>query len=1214
MFFTIFRYELRHWMRQPSVYVYAAIFLFASAGAMAARAGIFGEQITEPGFEILANAPLQLQEMGSFFLKLLLFLLPAVIGVSVHRDFKSNMYAVLYTYPFTKRSYLLAKFFSSFLVLMLITTTIGFGFYIGARLPGVDQALVGPFRAMAYLQLYLVYIIPNVLLFGGVVFAVVALSRNTYAGFITLIILFFIQMLAGSLLSSMDNRWLAAVLDPLGQKAALYSTRYWTFGERNELLPPVWGPVIYNRLTWLGISALIFGLGYKKFSLHHQPLSLWGGKYRRERKRERERKRSDNFGGIFKWSLPEVACDFSFGQQLAATWRLSAAEFAHILKSRLFLSILAGGILMVFFQQAELSPAYGFRLLPVTWKMLKVPAFLFLGVIHLLTFLYAGMLVHRARMASMDQLVDASPAPGWVLLMSKCLALVKMQAVLLALIIAGGAMVQACNGYYRFEIGLYLFHLYGLYLPGLVVWAFASLFVQTLFTNPYMGLFLLILGSTGITGLPELGVEHPVFRFNTAPEFTYSEMDGFGASLPPYFLYKFYWALGGLALLMGALLFGRRGLVFSFAERLSLAGERFRGPAGAALLVFFTGFLGLGLAIYYEDKYQYGKINSTEEEEQWMADNERKYKRYESTVQPRITAVKLDVALFPATRNFTAAGTYTLVNRSARTIDTILANYSYDEQTTYRLDRPARLLSRDTFICFDIHLLDEGLAPDDSLKMYFEVRNEPNSLFRSSSPVKQNGAFFTNEIFPGLGYRPIELGNNARRARYGLPPRKNDKPYPSDSTALYNSYSSRDSDWITFEATVSTSEDQVAIAPGYLQREWVDNGRRFFYYKMDSKIKGYYGFNSGRYDVKKDKWRGVGLEIYHHPAHVYNLNSMMRGMKGALAYNSRYFGPYQHRQARIIEFPLTLGGFATTFANSIPFSEAQFLTDVREQSIDFPFYIAAHEMAHQWWGNQLIPADVLGAKMLTESMAEYTALKVLEKEYGKDKVRRFLRFNLDLYLKGRGRESRRERPLIYAKPQQEYITYRKGALAFYALSDYIGEEKLNATIKSYLDEVRFQEAPYTTSLEMLSHIRQAVPDSLSYLIEVFFETITLYDNRLEKVEVKPLGGGRHQVDIEFIVSKYRNDEQGNRVFGERLSYRPAGLEAPIHSLPLADYVEIGIFGEGHAELYLRKHKVTRIQNRVRLIVNGTPQAVAVDPYYKLIDASPDDNWSPLIEF
>ena len=226
---------------------------------------------------------------------------------------------------------------------------------------------------------------------------------------------------------------------------------------------------------------------------------------------------------------------------------------------------------MVFFQQAEMSPPYGFRTLPATWKMLRIPAFLFLGVIHLLTFLYAGMLVQRARLARMDQLVDASPLPNWTLLLSKLVALVMMQIGLLSLIMIAGVVVQALNGYYQFEAGLYLFQLFGLYLPGLIIWALAALFVQTLFTNPYLGLFLLILGSMGVAGLPDLGVEHFVFRYNLAPEFSYSALDGFGATLAPWLLYKSYWMLAGLFLLMGALLLWIRGIPVSFSDRLAIA-------------------------------------------------------------------------------------------------------------------------------------------------------------------------------------------------------------------------------------------------------------------------------------------------------------------------------------------------------------------------------------------------------------------------------------------------------------------------------------------------------------------------------------------------------------------------------------------------------------------------------------------------------------------
>ena len=1248
MFSAIFQYELRHWRRQPSIYAYATVLLLASAGAMAAQAGIDGEGAAVPGMEALANSPAQLQEMAGFFMKLILFVIPAIAGASAYRDFRSNFHLLLYSYPLAKSSYWLAKFSSAFIVLALVASSVGFGFFIGARLPGANPALVGPFRPEAYLQLYLVYLLPNVLLFGAVVFTLVALSRNIYAGFIAIVLLFFMQMLAGSLFAGQDSRFLYALLDPFGQEASFYYARYRTLTERNELLLPVKGIVLYNRLLWLGIAAAVFGWGYKRFSFHHQSLSFgwWcvksvdpfsgpGGPLSicaesstnlihhpfGLRKKKQGRILEKKPGSIAKVELPAARYEYAFRQQLITAWRLAMADFRYILTSRLFIAILAAGLLAIFFQQAEMSPQYGFRTLPVTWKMLRIPTYLFLGVVHILTFLYAGMLAHRARIARIAQLVDIAPVPNWVFLLSQLMALIAMQAILLLLVMIAGVSVQLGQGYYRLEIGLYLFQLFGLYLPGLIIWAFAALFVQTLFASPYLGLFLLALGSMGVMGLPELGIHHHVFRFNSAPEFAYSALDGFGATLPAWLLYKSYWMLGGLCLLAGAWLFWVRGLSFSFSERLAITRTRFKGIAAVAILCLLLAFLSLGFSIYYEDNYLYGKINTPQEEERWKAENEKKYKKYEYRIQPRITAVKINMDMFPETRDFKAAGQYTLVNRSAQVIDTLLVHYSYDETTVYRLGQPARCLSRDTFICFDIHLLEQGLAPGDSMQLYFETKNEPNSLFRTSSPVNFNGTFIADDVFPGLGYRPIELSGNGKRAKYGLPPLPAERPHPSDSAALRNSYSSRDADWIAFEATVSTSADQVALAPGYLQREWQENGRRYFQYKMDSRIKDYYGFNSGRYNVLMGQWNGVSLEIYHHPGHEHNLDNMMEGLKGALAYNSRHFGPYQHRQARIIEFPVTVGQFATTFANSIPFSEIHFITDTRhEGAIDFPLYIAAHEMAHQWWGNQLMPADVPGAKMLTESMAEYTALKVLENKYGKAGVRRFLKLNLDWYLRGRAKERKQERPLLFAEPGQDYIHYRKGALVFYAMSDYLGENNLNRAIKTYLDEVRFQEAPYTTSRDMLRHIRRGTPDSLSYLLRDLFETVTLYDNRITDVEAAPLGNGAYQVDIGFVISKYRIDGKGQISFEEEGAAALPDEEgnSPVRSLPLADYIEIGIFGKEGAsgekeELYLRKHKAARIHNKIRIVVDNQPAAVAVDPFFKLIDAEPGDNWRGIAE-
>src|ERR1700761_5447231 len=118
--------------------------------------------------------------------------------------------------------------------------------------------------------------------------------------------------------------------------------------------------------------------------------------------------------------------------------------------------------------------------------------------------------------------------------------------------------------------------------------------------------------------------------------------------------------------------------------------------------------------------------------------------------------------------------------------------------------------------------------------------------------------------------------------------------------------------------------------------------RRYFHYKMDSKILNFYSFLSARYLVKKEKWNDVNLEIYYQKGHEYNLDDMFNGMKKALSYYSANFSPYQHRQVRILEFP-RYATFAQSFPNTIPFSEGiGFIADVHDtgsSGVDYPFNV-----------------------------------------------------------------------------------------------------------------------------------------------------------------------------------------------------------------------------------------------------------------------------------
>ncbi|MFD1015212.1 ABC transporter permease/M1 family aminopeptidase [Winogradskyella rapida] len=1211
MFSTIFFHELKFWLKMPVTYIYMAIFFVIAVFMAATTAGIFDSITATTGSSRIVNAPLGVNGLFNGLAILIFFLFPSIIGASINRDFKSEMHSILYSYPFTKANYLFAKFFSAIVVVSLIVMTIGVGMVIGYRLPGTNADLIIPFDFQSYLNTYWLFILPNILLFGAIVFAVVTFSRNIAAGFITVILLLFVQRITDNFLYDQDYRYLASLFDPFGSSAVSYYTRYWTVYEQNELHIPIKEVIMYNRLLWLGIASLIFGIVFKLFSFSQNAMSF---SFFRKKKGERATKR--NFGGIVKIDLPKVSYDYSFIQNLKATWKIAQVEFKYIVKSWAFISIVLVGLIIVLVALSEAGSQVGASSYPRTWLMLQGGG-IFVIAINICTFLYAGMLVNRSKIANINGLEDVTPIPNWSLFASKFIALVLMQILLLSVIMVAGILFQLYQGYFDIELGLYIKELFGLKLINYVIWACLALMVQTLIRNPYLGLFVLLVLSIGIPLLSLAGIEQPLFKYNDDSGFSYNDMNGYGESLPRYMFYKLYWTLGGLVLMLIAALFWVRGLPSSFSERIEIANARFKTTFAITFVAVLVGFFLLGYTIYHETNIQNDRYSSKEQEE-LRVNWEKKYKKYEAYAQPRIIAVDVDLDLFTEAQNFEASGRYTMINKTEQGIDSIFLNYN-DYDSTFKFNKDNNLVSEDTLYNFNIYQLKQTLQPGDSLRLEFTVKNKPNTLFLNNSPVIKNGTFVSNmELFPNLGYNGGELTDDKTREKYGLAPNQL-KPHPSDSTALGNTYLSKDSDWIDFETTVSTTEGQIAIAPGYLQKEWVKEGRRYFHYKMDSKILNFYAYNSAEYEVKKDKWKDVDLEIYYHKGHEYNLESMMDGMKASLAYNSENFSLYQHKQLRIVEFPS--GGFAQSFPNTIPFSgDAGFIADVEDSEdgdLNYTYAITVHEVAHQWWAHQVIGADVLGATMLSESLSEYVALKVLEKELGKPQMRKFLKRALDDYLFQRTFESKREKPLMY-NDGQGYIRYQKGSLVFYALSDYIGETVLNAALKTYVEKVKFQEPPYTTSIDMVNHIKAVTPDSLQYVIKDMFETITLYDNSIKNVSSTALDNGQYKVDIEFEVSKYRNDEKGKQLFSEpgrdSISYVPEGRTKPILSLPLQDYIDVGVFTSHNVDgkmeekqLYLKKHKITAIHNTISIIVDEKPTEVGVDPYNKLIDRNSVDN-------
>lgn len=1168
MFKQIFKHELLYWLRRPITYIYFVVFFTFAFVTMIGMAGFFDSPPADASkLTRVINSPYEINYMLQYFTKVFMFFLPAIIGASIYKDYKYRMHSIVYTFPIDKFSYLLGKFLSAFCIVTVISFSVGIAFFVGEHMPGLHENRTGAMSIAGYLQAYLVYVLPTLFFFGAVIFALVTLTRNIYTGFIAVIVLFLFQLIVENVLGGTGYVYAMSILDPFAQTTMAYDIQDWTLLDRNTRVIPISTVVVLNRVFWLLVSLGTFVMLYRRFSFNEHGLSF------SLKKQQGKTLPGKNLSKVSKVKLSSVTYDFSWKQQLKTIWQLSEIDAIYIVKNRMFLVLVFFGILAVLFAIAKVTNFEDIALLPITRVVLTIPSLFFTMIMSITTFLYAGMLVHRSRIAKMDQLVDSTPLSNGVFLFSKVLALLKMQIILLFILMIAGMIIQLYNGYYNFEVGLYLFQLYAVIFPVLIIWSFAAVFVQTLFRNTYLALFVLVIGWLGVGAMPQAGINSKLLRFNSPHDTNYSDMNGYAETLAPYFLVEGYWFAFGLILLMFALLLWFRGLPESFKERLKQAKARLNPAVISILGISLLCFVVLGFKIHKAEQEVKWDSVSSDVQKNMLENFKKEFEQYGKIVQPRITAMKLQLEIFPERNSFEAGGSYMLVNKSKKAIDTLLVKTGFDEITEIELQNSARIISQDTLMKFQMLKLKRPLLPSDSMRLNFKVRNTNNTLFERNSNVLKNGTFLLNDLFPRLGYSFDK-----------------EQKHPSDSTALKNNYGTIDSDLIDFEAIVSTSKDQIAIAPGYPVKEWAENDRRYFQYKTSNKIKYILGTNSGQFEIEKVNYRGVELEIYYHPGHTYNLQQMMDGLKAALDYNTKYFSPYQHKQARIIEFPDSEGFYATTMANSIPMSEIRFIanSNTSDDKVDLAFYAAAHELTHQWWGNQVVGADALGARMLSESITEYITLNIYRDKYGEAVAMQFLEQQRKRYLKGRANATNEEPPLSLAAEQQ-YIFYGKGAMAFNVMRHYLGEQKLNEVLKDFLENYRLQEEPpYPTSLELIKCLKQVTPDSLQYTINDLFETVTFYDAKIEKAEVLTVENERYKLKLDFLVKKYVDGDQENH-------------------LPLNGFLEIGVFNQDGELLVTKSNKVTAGKNIMEIELSKKPSKVVLDPNYLLIDKNIDDN-------
>ena len=236
--------------------------------------------------------------------------------------------------------------------------------------------------------------------------------------------------------------------------------------------------------------------------------------------------------------------------------------------------------------------------------------------------------------------------------------------------------------------------------------------------------------------------------------------------------------------------------------------------------------------------------------------------------------------------------------------------------------------------------------------------------------------------------------------------------------------------------------------------------------------------------------------------------------------------------------------------------------------------------------------------MVVETLAQYSALMLMEKRYGPQVMRRFLKYELDNYLRNRGSERIAEMPLMRVE-NQGYIHYRKGSLVMYALKDYLGEDTVNRALRKLIDNHAYHYAPYTTSLDLIRYLREeAGTEEQQSLITDLFERIVLFDLQVEETTVSEKPDGRFEVEIKVAARKFEADGEGRET-----------------ELPLDLSIDVGAFNKNpdearpgeEPEIYLEKHRIDQPETVITLNLDEKPTHVGIDPYNKLVDRNSEDN-------
>jgi len=1211
MFSKIFLFEIQNRIRTPAVYLYFAAVLLFTMFAFSTGSLPVGEKEH-------INSPYLITFWCCGMTMMMMLISSSVMGTALYRDIEYQTKDYYLTYPITKNGYFWGRYLGSFTFMILIALAVPIAIYlstyIGPLTGKTVPAQYGPNRFIYYLYPFLIIAIPNIFFTSSLFYGLVAITRNVKVIYFGGILLFLFYFIALFFLDHTTNTTVIGISDPFGLNGVRFQMNNSSTSQHNNSLIAFNGPLAINRFLWPALGLVVLIITYIRFNFE----AFFAGK--------RDKAAIDETGTRSNKTLKIPAVSFSGRYNEITLKSLIKLELLNIIRDNYFWIIVGAGSVFLGFVFWLGDNNFGIPDLPRTALLLGIFNDAFPFFIFFIIMFYTGETLQRDKLTRYAFINDSLPPPNWVLNGSKLVSLLLIATGLSLLPLVVGVIVQLIKGFTHLNLSAYFTYILVVLLPKLLTAAVFCYVVQVIFNNKFAAYAFGVTLWIGMFFLDTTGAfDYHLILYSYTPKSGMSDMDGMGHMVKPILWFNLYWLLAAGLLIIIAALFYNRGVSSSFKERLQLIPERFDGKTKLLVASLLPLFLIVGGYIYYNISYL-NKYLTKEENEDRAIIYEKTLKHFQSLPLPKVTRIKMYADLFPHEKKEFVRATVTIVNKNHEPIYSMLLDG--DELTDYSISINGKavpftyplLYSRGFFSWFGpkkdtaefrVYNFDKPLAPGDSAVLQINSsvihKGFTNGLYANN--LLNNGTFFTGGL-PGLGYDDDdEISSPYVRKKAGLPPKEDEEIAQNDPIGIMNLKAGKAADLLSIDVTVSTEGDQVAITHGDLVKQWKEKGRNCFHYVQDKP--GMYipfAILSARYADRKDSVmldHKVNIDIYYDPEHGNNIDRYLKGYKDGLKYYSSVYGNYPFNNVRQVETaPYGPREAATTTLNTYAEFNGWNANFTSPDQFDYLYSNAVRALAQQWWRFQVAPNSTVGSLVIPEGLANYDALIMNEKKYGKANMRPIVLNQLWFYLFIRGHMDQKEHPIIKADKWFEWGD--KVGVGMYGLRELIGEDSLNGALREFRNAYAFKSGgPFAGANDLYRYLQKHTPDSLQYYLTDTWQKVTLYDNKINSVTVKPTGNkDEYRIDLKVNIDKTWLGDKGGDV--------PA--------LNMDAYIDIGVFGQdtkgkdGSTKAhfaYLKRHKFKRGDHELTFVVKGKPKAVAIDPFGYLVDRNPNDNLKDL---